>query len=78
MLTPELTTFHRIQTDDPAHAVVFFSMDLVTPMNTTISGPIEPVQVELTGDELAVFQALVTRARLQFVAAKNQAAGVGG
>jgi hypothetical protein len=71
-LTADKTTFRRIQTDDPSAITVFFSVDATDALGRVVAGPMESVQLTLTGEELAFASALVERARAEYVNAKNQ------
>jgi len=70
-LTPNQTTFRRIQTDDPSAITVFFSVDATDALGRVVAGPMEAVNLTLTSDELAFAASLVERARAAYVAAKN-------
>ena len=63
MITPEQTTFHRVQTDDPSTLTVFLSVDGTLVDGTPISGPWQGINVTLTAEEMAMAQAIVARAR---------------
>jgi hypothetical protein len=72
MLSPNQTTFRRIQTDDPTGITVFFSVDATDALGRTVAGPMEAVQLTLTSEELAFASAIVERARAEYVNQKNQ------
>ena len=63
MLTPEQTTFRRIQTDDPSSLTAFFSVDATDALGRVTAGPWESVTLPLTAEEAAFAGALVARLR---------------
>jgi len=65
-LTPDKTTFRRIQTDSPAKITAYFSVDATDALGRQIAGPWEPVTITLTEEEAAFALALVARARQAF------------
>lgn len=62
-LTPEQTTFRRIQTDNPGVLTVYLSVDATDATGATIDGPWRPVDIALTEAEAAAALAVVARAR---------------
>lgn len=71
MITPEQTTFRRLQTDNPSVVTVFLSLDGQLADGTAVSGPWQGFDIQLTAEEMAVAAAIVGRARTQFVTALN-------
>jgi hypothetical protein len=68
------TTFRRVQTDDPTKLTVFFSIDATNAMGDVIPGPMEPIVVSLTEQEISNTATIVARARQQYVDMKNSPA----
>lgn len=72
-LTPEQTTFRRIQTDDPSSLTAFFSVDATDALGRVTAGPWESVTLPLTADEAAFALALVGRLRQAYCDQVNAA-----
>lgn len=70
-LTPEQTTFRRIQTDDPRKLTVFLSVDGTLATGEQIAGPWTGIDITLTDTEVAAAQAVVARARVELCARVN-------
>jgi hypothetical protein len=71
MITPEQTTFHRLQSDSPAAVSVFLSLDGTLADGSPLSGPWHQYAVPLTADEQAIAAAIIARARVMFAAELN-------
>lgn len=65
-ITPDQTTFRRLQTDDPATVTVFLSIDGQLIDGTPQPGPWREFRIVLTPEEQAASLAIVARARQQF------------
>lgn len=63
-ITPEQTTFRRLQTDLPVAVTVFLSIDGTLVDGTPMPGPWQGVEVALTIDEQEVAMGIVQRARV--------------
>lgn len=64
MITPDQTTFRRLQTDNPASVTVFLSIDGTLATGEPMPGPWQGIDIALTAEEQAVAQAIVQRARV--------------
>lgn len=67
MITPEQTTFRRIQSDDPTAVTVFLSLDGQLIDGTPMAGPWQGFIIPLTPEEQTMSLAIVARARQQYV-----------
>jgi hypothetical protein len=63
-ITPEQTTFRRVQTDDPSSLTVFLSIDGTLADGTPMAGPWQSFTIPLTEAEQAMALAIVGRARM--------------
>jgi hypothetical protein len=72
-MTPDQTTFQRLQTDSPDAVTVFLSLDGTLADGSTITGPWDAFTVPLTEAEIATAAGIIDRAREQFAARINAA-----
>ena len=70
-ITPEQTTFRRIQSDDPRSVTVFLSIDGQLADGTPMAGPWRAFDVSLTSEETQMALAIVARARVKFATEIN-------
>lgn len=63
-ITPDQTTFRRLQTDLPVAVTVFLSIDGNLVDGTPMPGPWQSIEVALTAEEQAVAMTIVQRARV--------------
>lgn len=73
-ITPDQTTFRRLQTDLPVAVTVFLSIDGTLVDGTPMPGPWHGIEVPLTPDEQAVAMGIVQRARVTLAETVNSAA----
>lgn len=62
-ISPEQTTFRRLQTDAPASVTIFLSIDGTLADGSPAEGPWQGITVDLTEAEQTMALALVARAR---------------
>ena len=72
MLTPDQTTFRRLQTDSPGSVTMYFSVDAADAMGRVIDGPWHAITLELTPEEQIFSAGLVARFRQTFCDQINQ------
>lgn len=63
-ITPDQTTFRRLQTDLPVTVTVFLSIDGTLVDGTPMPGPWQGIEIQLTQEEQAVAMGIVQRARV--------------
>ena len=63
-VTPDQTTFRRLQTDLPVAVTVFLSIDGTLATGEPMPGPWQGIEIQLTPEEQAVAMGIVQRARV--------------
>jgi hypothetical protein len=71
MISPDQTTFRRIQSDNPTSVQVFLSLDGQLADGSPIAGPWQGFYIPLTPEEQQMALAIVARARVLFAAQIN-------
>lgn len=74
MITPEQTTFRRIQSDNPTAVTVYLSIDGQLADGSPIAGPWQGFDIALTPEEAQMALAIVARARVLLADQVNGAA----